>query len=251
MSNTEIVRLLDIDQSNISNWVNGKSNPITWHRLFDLQPSPELAWLTGFLIGDGNIERRPAHQNTRKHPSWSYRVRTAMGDKELVEYSADIVFKLSGFRPKIKCIPVRDIHYHDKWGWSFKSRQFYEYLLPYWLERRLDIFDYVFTPYAGDFLRGIYDAEGGVYYYIDKRNCLHKYIDLVNMDFKLVNLCQSLLSNLGITSKVYPRADGSQHLTILKETDIRSFQNVNFASQAKRLKLASLVTMMDNRKTSL
>lgn len=252
MTNTQIARLLNIDQSNICRWINGKTDPTTSHRLFDLHPSPELAWLTGFLIGDGNIERRPVHQHTREHPSWQYRVRTAMGDKELIEYSADVVFNLSGVRPKIKCIPPRDVLHHNKWGWGFKSRQFYEYLLPYWLERNVNTFEYVFTSCASDFLRGIHDAEGSVCYYIDERNSLHKYIELVNTDSNLLNLCQSLLSNLRITSKVYPRADGSHHLTILKETDIRSFQKtVNFASQSKRLKLASLVTMMDNRKASL
>jgi len=167
---TEVSRMLDIPKCTVKAWKYRRGVP--WLAKWYPEPSNELAYVIGVLLGDGCIVRE--HHN-------DYDIILRVKDYEFAEeFSRNMAKILNKKFKKPRRWSGRPslwiIYYHSKAFHTWFRKQTLDTLKPY-MEYDEDTVKY--------FLRGIYDSEGCNY------RC--KRIILYNSDLKLLNYVRYLL----------------------------------------------------------
>lgn len=144
---TEISRKLNIKKHTIKNWIYRKMIPplARWHP----EPSSELAYVIGVLLGDGYI--------IRKH-RYEYNIELTVKDHEFAETFSRAMAKVLNKKYKRpywnRTLNAWNVCYHSKAFYTWYRRQNLEILKPH-IEYNKDIVKH--------FLRGLYDSEGTNY----------------------------------------------------------------------------------------
>lgn len=187
VSLTAIGNELNLHLGTISRWFNFKRCPFGRFNYASLEPSTELAWLVGLILGDGSIR-------IKKHKDGNYHVIQLQMSKHncfLVEKGANVIGKLLGKQPPI--YSWRHPLAHDEmYGWDICHKQFYEYLEPAGAGNFIPLLPLI-DNYPFDFLRGLYEADGWIS--IDPRG--YKRIGFRNSSTALLALVQRLLESQG------------------------------------------------------
>lgn len=137
-----------LSKGTISGWVIGTNTPFNAGHIFDLKPTPELAYTIGVKTGDASLNV--------KARSYQYRIRLQAIDREFVEAFNQAVAKVLGCAPHRlwKGDTAREIHV-----------EFGSYLLHKFLQRPLKdlaLFIEHDKQCVAAFVRGFFDSEGSV-----------------------------------------------------------------------------------------
>ncbi|MHC1623358.1 MAG: LAGLIDADG family homing endonuclease [Candidatus Methanospirareceae archaeon] len=155
----------------------------------NLQPSPELAYLLGALLGDGCCYDKGS----------SPFVRLSVKEEIFARKVAESLAKI-GLRPRIK---------RGKDGlWS--TTAFSVEFCRWYKSLTYDKIREIATQYPLEFLRGFYEAEGGCYY---ERGSL--YIKIANKQRELLEICKTILSSIGYRSSIIKRTKGKHFWYVL------------------------------------
>jgi len=209
----------------------------------ELPITPEIAYITGFLIGDGNI-------------SDDYRIRAVEENEDYIGFFAEMFGKAFGKSPKI---------YFDKYNNSFVayvySKEIWEFLvteleIPKGNKSRIVKIPSKIRDSAekikSAFLSGIFDAEGCV----TKVKDSHHPRGYLKIQFKVVNRglvedVSGVLKDLGIGCKVY-HYNGFSLVYILGKTQSKLFlEKVGFKHPKKHEKLINAFSPSSNGAGSL
>jgi len=176
---TEICKILGwptTRKSTVSGWKNGRHKPSTTRWV--PEPSNELAYVLGVLYGDGNLERH----------GYNYDIKLNTIDLEFAEVFSNKLAKLLNKKIlKPKWIGrVRGRNYG--WKVSYSSKAFYTWFKRQNLESLKQYIEYSKETVA-NFLRGLYDSDGGHYKYMGR----YSRIQLYNNNTDLLHYIQYLL----------------------------------------------------------
>ena len=195
----------------------------------NLNPSPELSYLVGAIIGDGNWYK--TNSSFRKRYSkdyFGYIIRIIVNDRDFAEEVARCLGVLLN-----KTVPVKSFLSSRLKAWRVivGNHALYNFLSK-------GCFDEVIERYPREFLRGFFDAEGNAYYQTRKNRL---YLSAGSSNKKYIDLVQKALNYLGIESKVYYKKGNFYHLCIgKKENQIRFYEEVGFTIKRKQEVLEKL-----------
>lgn len=205
----------------------------------DLTPSPDLAYVAGFYIGDG------------KSAGNEHKVRFELADKEQLELVGGLVAKILG----------RESKRFTRDG-TFYVVDYDSVVLSDYLNQEVEQLLSHLSKYAADFIRGFADAEGYVSAGIDYS--LHRLsvvmVGLVNTNIRYLTAIQNLLSASGIRSsvhrtnkkgglmtirgKTFVRRHDVLHLLIRGFSQVRRFsERVGFSNSVKSEKLEDILAL--------
>ena len=139
-------------------------------------PSPELSYILGVYFGDATLDHK------------SRIIQLVVKDKDFCE---EFVRCFSDISNKIYTVHPYGIYYRA----TPCSKQFYNFIVG----KEVSDFSDIILKYPCDFIRGFFDSEGGV-------DIISKYgrrVRFSNTDITLLEYVQSLLLNIGISSKIY------------------------------------------------
>lgn len=145
----------------------------------DLSPSPELSYLIGVLVGDGNITKS----------GYDYQIRLSAKDKEFVESFAE---KLAIINHKSSSYSIRK-NKRGLYETQGRSKKLYYFI-------KGGNFWSIAEAYPIEFITGFFDSEGTITK-SSKWNTWH--ISFSNTDMELINFVQGLLNKLRIEARVY------------------------------------------------
>jgi len=240
-SYTKIGNLLCVGEDTVSSWVRGERPKRISSYNPDLSPSPNLAYLVGFYLGDG----RSAGSEKK--------VRFKLADRLQLEYVNTIVAGILKRAPK----PIR-------LEGPFYAVDYDSVALSDYLERPLCELMIEVDGYGNDFLQGFYDAEGYVSGLVDRstRRVNGISIGLANTRLEYLLTVSGLISGYGLHGRVkrthrageamtirgrtWVRRNAVYHLVLQGVSYARVFQNkVGFRNPGKTRKLADLITVME------
>jgi intein-encoded DNA endonuclease-like protein len=204
----------------------------------DLTPSPELAYLLGFWLGDGKAS---GHEK---------KVQFKLADKEQLELVNRIVARLLDREAKL-------IHMED----SFYAVGYDSSILYDFLDKPVTEHEAMIQEFGGDFLRGFFDAEGYVSVGLSRTRKVFFSIAVVNTNEEYLNLAERLLLSLDvgtnrhvtnrkggvmiIRGRSFVRKKDVWHLTISGLASIRRFAEVaGFWNDRKASKLSDCITLI-------
>lgn len=166
-----------------------KKGTIPWNKGkylldLDLSMSKNLAYVLGFVYGDGYFT------HTKKKANWI--VGFCNTEKRVME-SVRNAFKKMGFHPS-KIYSSKRGKYKTKYNVKIYSKKLYDL---YHNPNYNDLFKSLASKkgYALSFIRGIYEAEG----HVNNRNNTTMLILVYNTNKKLIDLIEKLLIQLRIT----------------------------------------------------
>jgi len=169
MGPTEVSRILNIPRRAVEDWkYKGK---IPWLAKWASEPSNELAYVIGVLLGDGYI--------VREHHS-NYDIELMVKDYEFAEEFSKAIAKILDKKYK-KPYWSRS---HNRWRVYYRSKAFYTWYRRQDLDTLKQYIEHNRETVA-NFLRGFYDSDGNNYRY--------KHIFLYNSNLKLLRYTQYLL----------------------------------------------------------
>ena len=145
----------------------------------NLEASPELSYLAGVMLGDGSCARRERKGD--------YIIQLGCKDYEFALAFNKCVCTLLK-KTRLYSINPDRIYWHV----SAYSKALYFFFKG----KRVKDFEALAEAYPVDFLRGLYDSEGGVTGTWKQRKC--KVVAITNLDRDLLAFAQHLLLKLGI-----------------------------------------------------
>jgi len=204
----------------------------------DLSPSPALAYLIGFWLGDG------------RDAVGEKKVRFQLADKQQLDYVNIVTAKLLDREPK----PIR--MEGQFYAVDYDTALMYDYLAQP-LEELLPCI----KAYPSQFLRGFFDAEGYITFHPATGASLVIELGVANTNLDYLDLVQNLLDSLGMTvrrrvtnkkggimtirGRSFVRKHDVWHLCIRRLEDIPRFsRKVGFANARKAGKLRDAVGML-------
>lgn len=146
-----------------------------------IEVSPELCYLIGAALGDGNI----------CHYQGNYCLRISVRDIDFIKEVNKNVYRILGHPYKVQ---VRDVNRCPFFTVAIYSKELYRLLSSDFNE-----LGKIVAAYPSNFLRGVFDAEGGVFS-SQKKERFYKTIHLSNTSLTLVKLIHNFLDQLGIHS---------------------------------------------------
>ena len=200
LSNTRIAEIYGVERGTIFYWskkLGVKSEryekPIYIEDFFDKIDSKEKAYMLGFLLGDGAIDKKG-------HLECSI----SINDKEILykfsEWTGCKVVENHHTNVKSRCFPHASIHIGNKNIMKQLKMLFGGRLKP---ERHIPIISKKYEPYL---VQGFFDADGCVTFGHRKdRGYLWKKI-IFTSQLKMLTGIQSILDKQGISSKIYPKS---------------------------------------------
>ncbi|HEW93458.1 hypothetical protein DRN87_02435 [Candidatus Geothermarchaeota archaeon] len=169
----KVSKILDIPRSTLINWKRGQT---PWNAKWHPEPSPELAYVIGVLLGDGTV--------TQDRKS-DYVIKLEATDLEFVEYFSKCVSIVLG-KPYIKPKKVwKKNRKKARWKVRYKSKSFVRWFKEENLDTLKQYIEYNKNTITY-FLRGLYDSEGSNY------RCIK--ISLYNTDISLLKYVKYLLA---------------------------------------------------------
>ena len=193
----------------------------------NLNPSPELSYIIGAVLGDGHI-------GIYKRCHEVYFVNT---DIDLLNNYNNYVEKIVGRKYSIilnRKLPNRKPLYRIRFG----SKNLY-----YLIKGGIKNFKFIIEMYPADFVRGFADSEGCVTHVNYKaKEGIHHYprIQITNKNLKLLKYIKNLIKNVfGIISFIRHRHTRNiDDLLITRKESIMKFKdNIGFYSIPKQNKL--------------
>lgn len=241
LSNARISRILGVRQKQIDDWLDRGVRPRIYRYEPNLTPSPELAYLIGFWLGDG--------RNAGKEG----KVRFKLADRWQLEHMNRLVARLLGREPKLV-----------RMDGPFYTVDYDAVVLHDYLAQSLERLSSCIRPFMGDFLMGFFDAEGYVSCNVDisRQRLGNIVVGVANTDLAYLRLVRSLLFILGIKTSVrvtnkkggsmtirgitWVRKHDVNHLVIGEQKSVRKFfAVVGFTNPTKKEKLRDLVSLME------
>ncbi len=181
---TETSRRLGISKPTLYRWKNGEHIPplAKWHP----EPSKELVYVLGVLHGDGNVCIEEHH----------YRIQLGVKDLEFAEaFSKNMAETLNK-----KYSTPRWYESRNRWRVEYNSKAFYVWYEEQTLETLKSYIEHNKETVA-NFLRGLYDSDGGHYKY-KSNNRRYSKICLSNNNIELLKYVQYLLKrHFGIIAR--------------------------------------------------
>jgi len=231
----EIARILNISPSTVRSWFKGHK-PMDWgkykHNLKvrhtprepNLQPTPELSYLLGAYWSDGWLGE----------PDKRYEIGLAAKDREfVVEFERCLRFVLGRDRP-YKIREKKGLYIVE--GYSLKLQEFL--LNPI---KHVDIV----KAYPREFLRGLFDGDGGVYAG-NKKGTSYPLVFFTTTDPVVLELAKIALDILGIEYKVYLSNKRCKRLVYdlriqKKDSILKFYREVGFTIKRKQETLEEAV----------
>jgi intein-encoded DNA endonuclease-like protein len=223
----------------IADWCRGVHTPFGGIRIptIDfLDPSPELAYVIGVVVGDGWAVKRSGR-------SGEYRISAKVKDRDFAEEFSRCLGKVLGREPP-KPIPMKD----EKYRVRVNSNALYKLLQKPINIDKIRLFVEHTRDCTRSFLRGFFDAEGSV--------TLDGDIYCYNTDHRLLEYTRRLLGLLGIkttdpkirtkkgtlikdwkTGKTYIKKKDVYYLYVRADTKLNFYKHVGFTIQRKRQRL--------------
>lgn len=223
--------------------------------LFEPTPSPELAYVIGVVLGDGNLSQR------KKSGERSGRViRLRARDKEFVEKFALAMSKLLRKRKPYKV--VFENNQYRVYGYSFYLFEF--------LKKQFDTLKPFIEAYPTEFIKGVVDSEGSVKISVWRwktYRTLTINVAITNTNLELLLYVHELLrKHLGIESIIKPsykagskfwrngkeftRKKDVYDLVITKLNDVKLFASrVGFSIKRKHQKLLDAIRICEDFKS--
>ncbi len=182
-----VLHSLSLDPGTVRHWVVGDRNPLIQRSRFNKEPSRELSYIIGSIIGDGCIVPKEKV------------VKLEVADRDFAEafntnmarlFSRRTPNRIMVKRFKVDRLPLYVVRYC--------SGQL-ERLLESPLAKLLEIA----SVFPREFLRGLFDAEGHVDVGVGRT--LHLTVGAENSDRHLLLYARRLLDSLGIDSRIYQK----------------------------------------------
>ena len=236
---------VQISKATVIRWCKDQADPLKKLNLGELKPSPELSYLVGAFLGDGDL----FYDQTKQE----YRVRIRVKDKEFADEIKRCAEKLNF---KVHFFYEEDKTRTDRWAVYIKSKQLYMFLKKDWKELLETS-----KPYLKDFLRGFYDAEGypvicasknGLKIWIELCNTNKEFLDTIAKVFK-EKFDITTTYRIGVKEGDKIIARGKEYfsnftvyyLVIRKLEDIYKFYNeIGFTIKRKQEKLAYVLYLL-------
>ena len=243
---------IKLSMGQISGWVRGLHSPYNRRGIPSLEllePSEDLAYVIGAVCGDGyvGLERHV-------YKGYSYRrvrIRLAAKDKEFVEeFAIRISRVLNRPPPKLKILRSTGYYYSE-----VESKTLYELLKkPVDLERLRKYIEHC-DGCITTFLKGFFDAEGGVL----KDGSIY----VVNSDYRLLKYIQFLLGRFGIETTgphlLYQRGTithikGRQYIRrrdvyrvyVKQSCNMRFYKHIGFTIKRKQERLVNYLRKLED-----
>ena len=175
---------IKISKATIIRWVNNKANPFNRMKFISIKPCPELSYVIGAFLGDGNAYFEKGKYN--------YRVKLKVRDREFAVEFKTCLEKL-GYHPLFYF--ERNATRTDRWVVEVRNKHLF-----FFLKKPLEELVKIAKDHPKEFIRGFFDAEGGPL--ISTSNGLKLYIHVSNTDKKLLEYIREMLKNLGISSEI-------------------------------------------------
>lgn len=203
-----------------------------------IQPSPELAYVIGSLLGDGYVYKTKA---TKKH-GHGYVLRLRVKDEDFADAVNDAICKVKDRSVRYIIKKCQDPKTAYGKGSHFEllaySKEIFEVITNFESVKK------VVLKHPADFIRGFADAEGGVYHAKRQtKNWPERWIHISNTEFEILQFIASLLKKLQIKSRIY-EADSRHgwkklyHLVIRDNVSIvRFYELIGFKIKRKMAKL--------------
>lgn len=141
-----IAKKLKLYPSTVNGWIQGKSSPLKKINTFERKPSQELSYITGVIIGDGNLRLKIYKVRPR-----TGRIRLTVKDKEFALIFNKCVAKLLQRKKLYSIRPTKDGRYEVA-AFSLMLAEF--------LVQEFDNLKSFIEAYPSDFIRGFVDSEG-------------------------------------------------------------------------------------------
>jgi len=246
-----------LSKSSISEWLRGIHSPYNGRRIPSLEmlePSEELAYVVGVVLGDGYVGKK---SRVRKGYN-DVMIDLEAKDREFVEEFGRCLAKVLGRRP----IRPRYVKSSGRYVVEVRSQTLYELLRkPVDLKRLKKYFEHCERCVAA-FLRGFADSEGSV----DKRG----YIYIYNTDLRLLIYINELLRRLGIeltgprisfqrgtvihdpsTGKQYMAKKDCYYIYIRASSNANFYKYIGFTIKRKQQRLEEYIRRITRRPKSL
>jgi len=188
----KIAKILGISSSTIGNWLYRGATPIRRPN-YDLKPSPSLAYVIGALLGDGTIGYTCPKQGDKRY---RYHIlhKLRVNDLDFAKTFSEEVAKALG-RPPPPISFIEDRRYCVEFASIELSKILGDMRL---LKVYVDQF-----PEA--FIRGLFDADGGVA--LNRSSMRKSHLVIANTNLQLLEYVQELLQRLGIQSRIRKMPD--------------------------------------------
>lgn len=183
---------LSIPLRTASNWIAGSPirsrygnfKPQIWAKL---EPSPELAYVLGTILGDGSVSNYRGNM----------KIKLAVTDRDFIEEFERNLSVITGRHYPIRYISRPEANTHDQWRVDAQSK-----LLGDYLRQPLAAFQPLLSAHPCPFLRAFFDAEGSSF---ERKWDGRTYwgISMVNTNLELMDLTDNLLRGLGILGHRY------------------------------------------------
>jgi len=209
---TTVSRELGIPKSTLHYWRHNLHKPISIRWI--PEPSRELAYVLGVLLGDGNLHLH----------GYCYDIELEVKDYEFAEVFSRNIAKILNKRYR-KPIWSKS---HNLWRVYYRSKAFYMWYRKHPLESLKSYIEYD-KDTVRYFLRGLYDSEG-----YNKR-C--RRISLVNNNLELLHYVQYLLKkyfDIGATGPYLNKKAGSIHIKKNSERVKTNHNNYKLEISRKR-----------------
>lgn len=221
---------MDVSPSTIGSWIyegrrpdrKPSGNPIEW----EPTKSKELSYVIGVLYGDGCVYRS-------KH---QYGIRLGVNDRKFAEEFKNSIEKI-GLNPSIYKTEEQN---KSPYIVSAYSKQFVSWF------QGLNLIDskQYYWGFKKQFVKGMYDSDGGLYIQNGKRSPRRVKVYIGNTNRNLLELIKKALSTLDIPSYISRLKEGgkrkaSYSLSVSKLTDVVSFL-IEIGSSIERKSLKRL-----------
>ena len=236
---------IELSRGQIHAWVRGLHSPYNGGRIPSLEllePSEDLAYVIGAVCGDGyvGLERRDRKGYRQA------RIHLRAKDKEFVEEFAiriGRVLNRSPHKPKILRSAGRYYYYTQ-----VRSKTLYELLKkPVDLERLRKYIEHCDKCIAA-FLRGFFDAEGGVLkdgsiYVVNSDYRLLKYVQSLLGRFKIATTDPNFLHQRGsiihMNERQYIRRRDVYYIYVKQSCNMRFYKHIGFTIKRKQERLVN------------
>ncbi len=239
----EISGALRVQKETLRRWIRDGPPRRVWRYNPDLTPSPDLAYVAGFYLGDGEGAGN------------GHKVRFRLADSDQLGYVSGLVAKILRREPK----PFT----RDR---SFYVVDYDSVALSDYLNQPLAILLDSLEGFESEFLQGFFDAEGYVTCNVDAkaRRVRGFQIGAANTNMEYLDACKSRLAKFGLAGRIrvtnkrgqtmkvrgrtWIRRNDVYHLVLGSMSKVRIFNElVGFRNATKSQKLNDLVTMMKTK----